>query len=62
MTEAATSMSKSVMENYNSGTTSVTTVDVMNLLYATSMVSAEHMTNVRADIDEDDVRFSDATQ
>lgn len=50
------------MENYNSGTTSVTTVDVMNLLYATSMVSAEHMTNVRADIDEDDVRFSDATQ
>jgi hypothetical protein len=58
MTEAATSMSTSIMENYNSGKTSVTTVDVVNLLFATSMVSANHMTNVRADIDTGDTRFS----
>jgi len=58
MTEAASSMSTSIIENYNSGKTSVTTVDVVNLLFATSMVSANHMTNVRTDINEGDTRFS----
>jgi len=58
MTEAATSMSTSIIERFNAGTDSVTTVDVVNLLFATSMVSANHMTNVRADITGGDTRFS----
>jgi len=61
MTEAASSMSTSIMENYNSGKSSVTTVDVVNLLFATSMVSANHMTNVRSDIGAGDTRFSTET-
>lgn len=60
MTEAASSMTESIINRFESGSDSVTTVDVVNLLFATSMVSANHMTNVRADISGGDTRFSTA--